>query len=83
MKSIGSLSVLAKMQDLCCPSHMLKLETLPKPLSVAGRKLACLRSLHHFFHGGSHITMMNSASQTACYSWATEDLSVQDHGEIS
>lgn len=62
---------------------MLKLETLPKPLSVAGRKLACLWNLCPFFCGGSHVTVMSSASQTACFSWATEDLSGQDRGETS
>lgn len=72
-----------KRRDLCCASHMLKLETLPKPLSVAGRKLACLWNLCHFFRGGSHVTVMSSASQTACFSWATEDLSGQDRGETS
>lgn len=42
-----------------------------------------LWNLYNFFHSRSHVTMMRSASQTVCFSWATEYLSVQDCGEIS
>lgn len=51
------------------PNHVLKLEMLPQ--------------LHYIFHSGPCVVRMSSAPQAVCYLWTTQDISVQDCGEIS